>query len=199
MNMMSRIAAGTALVAPAPALATFEIVGSFHPDYDPEWSKLVEAYHAAVEERERLYGPYQDAEEQYFDAKPAMPPLPERKAVGKLWNANGTMNGDVLQELVREAHIAQGVDEEYNAQRAQWKARCDELYDEIVGPLERPYEVWRDRACELLSKITEYPVSSLAQLAEKVALLKSEYADDLGNGEELKHVAQDVQRLALAR
>lgn len=199
MNMMSRIATGTALASiSAPAMATFEIMGHSPDSYDPKWSKLVEAYHAAVEERERLYGPYQDAEERYFDAKPEMPPIPERKVTGKLWNANGTMNGDVLQELVRDVHLIDGRDEEYNALKAQWKARCDELHEQIMGPSERAYEAASDRAYDLAWQVFEYPVSSLQQLAEKVAIMKAEYADDLGNGDELKHVAQDVQRLALA-
>ncbi|MDY7525862.1 hypothetical protein [Sphingomonas sp. 10B4] len=62
---------------------------------------------------------------------------------------------------------------------------------------ESAWEILVDRASKALSAVTAYPVTTLAQLAEKCELVKAEYPDAMHlDGDDCAAIIADVQRIA---
>lgn len=83
----------------------------------------------------------------------------------------------------------------YEKAQANWQAADDASRVRFMADVESRVELATDTTDEALLAIKSYPVSSLTMLAEKAAVLKGHFGDDLEGGD-ADALIRDIARLA---
>jgi hypothetical protein len=170
--------------APVAAAAAFPIEPT--PDRT-EWDRLCATFREARAEQTRLAVLEDDLSFQWNWSERA----PEQPNLGPLDKSLS------LNELVAQCQTpeweAQWV--AYKAAHANWTAREKAAKAAFMGDVEDRYSNALDAETEALCAVKAYPVSTLAMLAEKGALLVEAYDGNLEGGEAEILIA-DIRRLA---
>jgi hypothetical protein len=150
------------------------------------WDRCVIVYRSVKAEMDAISAQHDELEAE-FDRQ--CPPRPLEPKDTRPFDSSLT-----LREIITRPP-APGWDK-YEQAKAIWSRESKKLHVAIVGDAQEQYDAALDRLHVALTALASYPVPSLALLAEKVDLLTAEYGEDFGNGQEGKHIAADVRRLA---
>lgn len=183
---------GGAILAPAIIACATSAVAALPAGLRTEWDKVVAAFRAAHKAEQELFVIHGECEGRWLaraaEIDKDKPQKPE--------------SGPIVTSMTLDEIHAQGQAPEwkarwaaYEAAKAAWQAHRDAEEAAIMVEIEGKTEQAQDDSFETFVRVRDYPVTSLAMLAEKAALMHERYDGNLEGSEALALMA-DIQRLA---
>jgi hypothetical protein len=182
-----------AMIGAIAALPAIGMAGQVHatPGTDSVWAALVADYQKARQHMKHVGKAFDAAERRLAALRPDKPLPPKAPA---LFNPDGTHNSDALQRILRGSYKA-----DYNSYEQAceaWTAECARIRADVLDKLEKEWEAAVDATGTAAKRVLAYPVTSVEQLADKLAILTKEYHDFGSQEGEMAAVIADVDRLA---
>jgi hypothetical protein len=185
------------VMAAAPAVVVMparSYASSVMPSGDPQWPKLVADFRAKYTAWLTTIDREQEADNAFAEASVSLPPKPE---------APGAANkGNILDKTLRELRDACDTPEHtaahaaYERDNAAWKAQRDALRDQIVGPAKAAYEEAFAIRSNALNTLMAYRVTNLADLGEKIEIIRDDHDGCDIPREYVADILADVRHLA---
>lgn len=183
---------GGAILAPAIIACATSAVAALPVGPRTEWDKVVAAFRAAHKAEQELFVVHGECEDRWLaraaEIDKDKPQKPE--------------SGPIVTSMTLDEIHAKGQAPEwkarwaaYEADKAAWQVHRDAEEAAIMENIEGKTEQAQDNSFEAFVRVRDYPVGSLAILAEKAALMHERYDGNLEGSEALALMA-DIKRLA---
>lgn len=165
-----------------------------HPDIsDASWAAIVADYRAKRAEYHRLVTALDEAESRFEAHVELTAPKPKQPESVELPDIKNMTIAQI--RAVDDTPENKAAWQQYEQDLAAWTAMRDGLHDTMVGPIECEHDRSLEEHVDAFRALVSYPVSSLTELDEKMALVLGEYEGFDVAPERVAAIQADVRRL----